>query len=332
MQKDERVVIDAHVHFGPSEAERLIKIMDANGIQRVVNVGTLEVYGIPFAEGMAVFKRTLGQRMAYFVSLDYEGLTEKQGKLLADEFEQRVEKGAQGLKVFKSLGLKSQDAEGRLIPVDDPRLDPIWERAGRLDVPVLIHTADPVAFFGPLNESNERWEELRTHPDWHFGKPDMPGHDALLAQRNRVIKRHPQTIFIGAHVGNYPENLAYVSACLDRYPNFYIDTSARLGELGRHPPTLVREFFTKYPERILFGSDLMMGWAKFEDRAPKTLADFAKFYNAHWAFFEDDKRKIKYPCYPIQGRWRINAVALPDTLLRKIYTRNAQKLIFKRSS
>jgi predicted TIM-barrel fold metal-dependent hydrolase len=270
--------------------------------------------------------------MAYFVSLDYERLTENKGRLLADTFEQRIEEGAQGLKVFKSLGLKSRDATGRLIPVDDPRLDPIWERAGQLNVPVLIHTADPVAFFGPFDESNERWEELRTHPDWHFGKPDIPGHDTLLAQRNRVIERHPDTTFIGAHVGNYPENLAYVAACLDRYPNFYIDTGARLGELGRHPPSLVREFFKKYQDRILFGSDLMMGWAKFEDRAPKTLLDFAKFYHAHWTFFEGQDRQIEYPCYPIQGKWHVNAVALPETVLRKFYTRNAQRLIFKRPS
>lgn len=330
MPKEKRVVIDAHVHFGPAEMERFVEIMDANGIQQVVNVGTLHAYGIPFDEGLAALTRRLGQRMVYFTALSFDDLTEKRGQQMADQLEQRVHKGAQGLKVFKSLGLTCRDAEGDRIPVDDPRLDPLWARAGQLDVPVLMHTGDPLAFFGPFNEKNERWEELRHHPDWHFGKPEFPEHDALLAERNRVIARHPDTTFIGAHLGNYAEDLGYLAACLDRYPNFYIDTSARLGELGRHPPEVVRNFFTAYQDRIHFGTDLMLGWDEFDDREPDALADVAEFYEAHWTFFESDARRIAYPGYPIQGAWYVDAVALPDSLLKKLYVDNARRLIFER--
>jgi predicted TIM-barrel fold metal-dependent hydrolase len=134
--------------------------------------------------------------------------------------------------MFKELGLRHKDAQGQLIPVDDARLDSLWAKAGELGVPVLIHTADPVAFFQPLDEENERWDELLLHPDWYFGGPEFPDHDTLLAQRNRVLERHPSTIFIGAHLGNYPEDLAYVDGCLDRYPNFFVDTTARIGEIA----------------------------------------------------------------------------------------------------
>jgi len=256
--------------------------------------------------------------------------------------------------------------------MDDQRLDPLWAKAGELGVPVLIHTADPLAFFQPLDENaasltenaasltenaasltenaaslteSERWEELHAHPDWHFGTPhllpldpspllpldpspaEFPDHDTLLAQRNRVIGRHPGMTFIGAHLGNYPENLAYVDACLERYPNFYVDTSARIGEFGRHPPEETRAFFLKHQDRVICGTDLVIGWDAFDDRARQDVAEFNHFYDDHWRFFETGDRKIKYPDFPIQGRWKVNAIGLPDDVLEKLYVRNAQRLI-----
>jgi predicted TIM-barrel fold metal-dependent hydrolase len=207
--------------------------------------------------------------------------------------------------------------------VDDPRLDPLWAKAGELGVPVLIHTADPVAFFQPLDENNERWEELQAHPDWHFGTPEFPDHDTLLAQCNRVIERHPNTTFIGAHLGNYPENLAYVDDCLERYPNFYVDTAARIGEFGRHPTEETRAFFLKHQDRVIFGTDLTLGWEAFEG---VDMADTKHFYDTHWRFFETAERQIDHP-FPIQGRWKVDAVGLPKEILEKLYFRNAQRLI-----
>jgi predicted TIM-barrel fold metal-dependent hydrolase len=210
--------------------------------------------------------------------------------------------------------------------VDDQRLDPVWAKAGELSVPVLIHTADPLAFFQPLDENNERWEELQAHPDWHFGTPEFPDRDTLLAQRNRVIERHPDTTFIGAHLGNYPENLAYMDACLDRYTNFYVDTAARIGEIGRHPPEETRAFFLKHQDRVIFGTDLVLGWDVFDDRAQQDVAEFNHFYDGHWRFFETSARHIDHP-FPIQGSWKVDAISLPDDVLEKLYVRNAQRLI-----
>lgn len=326
-----RSVIDAHVHISPNMTAQLVEIMEDNNLSRVVNLGILEILDIPFEEGMRAFRQRLGERMIYFPTPDFGDTSPGFGERMAEELERKVEVGAGGLKIFKELGLRHKDADGNLIPVDDPRLDSLWAGAGELGVPVLIHTADPVAFFQPLDEANgrwcnERWEELQLHPDWHFGRPEFPDHDTLLAQRNRVIERHPSTTFIGAHLGNYPENLAYVDACLERYPNFHVDTSARINEFGRHPMEEVRAFFVKHQDRILLGTDLVLGWDVLEPEADD-MAYFERFYAAHRRFFETDEPQIDHPFSPIQGRWKVDAVGLPDEVLEKLYVRNAQRLI-----
>jgi len=323
-------VIDVHVHFHPNMSEQVVQVMEVNNLIGVGNMGSLERLGIPFEEGIRQFRNTFGDRMAYFSTPDFNDVAPGFGQRMADILEHKVERGVRGLKIFKELGLVFKDAEGRLIPIDDARLDPLWAKAGALGVPVLIHTADPYAFFLPLMPDNERWDELHVHPDWHFGRPGFPDHDTLLEQRNRVIARHPNTTFIGAHLGNYPEQLDYVAGCLERYPNFYVDTSARLGEIGRHPAEDVRRFFVKCQDRVLFGTDWVLGWREFAagDAATTGLdGNFEDRYAAHWRFFETDDRGIEYPEYPSQGRWTVDAVDLPDEVLRKLYRENAQRLI-----
>src|SRR5262249_28753712 len=141
-----------------------------------------------------------------------------------------------------------------LLPVDTSRLDPLWAKAGELGVPVLIHVGDPLAFFQPVDEFNERIDELRRAPDWSFCGPEFPSFDDLIRGLENVIARHPTTTFIGAHVGCYAENLAYVGSMLDRFPNYYVDIAARIAELGRQPNT-ARRFILRYADRILFGTD-----------------------------------------------------------------------------
>src|SRR5262249_16713780 len=156
--------------------------------------------------------------------------------------------------------------------VDDKRLDPVWQMAGELHLPVLIHVADPVAFFDPLNNTNERWEELQAHPDWQFPSPPYPSFQAIMDPLPNLITLHPQTTFIGAPVGCHSENLGWVGNLLDRCPNFYVDISARISELGRQPYT-ARRFFLKYPDRFLFGID---------------TAASTKAYQVHYRFLETD--------------------------------------------
>jgi predicted TIM-barrel fold metal-dependent hydrolase len=321
-----RPAIDAHLHITPDKATMMLEIMDTNKLTHIVNVGTLEVCGWSFEDGMRIFRNVLGNRLAYFPTPDFSDTAPGFGERMADELERKVQAGACGLKIFKELGLRHKDAEGRTIPIDDPRLNPLWARAGELGVPVLIHTADPLAHFQPLNEDNERLEQLLRHPDWHYPSPEFTDHDTLLDQRNHVIELHPITTFIGAHLGNYAENLSYVDACLDRYSNLYVDTSARISTFGRHPTEQVREFFLKHQDRVLFGSDLILGWDTFADEEGD-VAQYTRFYDAHWRFFETDEEQIDYPESPLQGERKVNAISLPNEVLDKLYVQNAQRLI-----
>ena len=222
-------------------------------------------------------------------------------------------KGISGVKFFKSFGLKFRNAGGTLVSIDDPRFDPIWSKCGELGFPVLIHTADPAAFFEPIDNKNERYEELLRHPNWSFHGDEFPSRKKLLESRNKVIRRNPNTKFIGAHLGNNPEDLATVSSWLDELPNLHVEISSRIGELGRQPVT-ARKFFIKHQDRILFGTD--GPWP--EERL--------RYY---WRFLETEDEYFPYSEKQPQpqGLWFIYGVNLPDDVLRKIYCENAIQLV-----
>jgi predicted TIM-barrel fold metal-dependent hydrolase len=180
------------------------------------------------------------------------------------------------------LGLEYRDPAGELVLPDDPRLSDLWDAAGKLGVPALIHTADPTAFFKPLDRHSERWDELGAHPDWHFCGAAYPPFQQLIDALYQLIERHPRTNFITAHVGCYPENLGFVSDMLERYPNCYTDISARIAELGRAPYS-ARQWFLRYANRILFGTD-------FRPRAG--------MYRVHWRFLETADEYFAYDAPP----------------------------------
>ena len=266
-------------------------------------------------------------RFVVFASVDYDNWAADPqfGETEARRLRESAAAGARGLKIWKVLGLRARDAQGRLIPIDDPRLDPLWATAGELGLPVMIHVADPVAFFQPLDRHNERWEELHAHPDWHFfptrprghlDDPGFPSFAELMEQFANLLLRHPATTFIGAHVGCNAEDLDWVGRMLDACPNFYVDIAARLAELGRKPYS-TRDFFLRYQDRILFGTD-----------AP---AD-AGMYRLHYRFLETRDEYFPYGIgdRPGQGRWRIYGLGLPDDVLRKVYLDNARRVIFNR--
>jgi len=216
-----------------------------------------------------------------------------------------------------------------LLRVDDPRLDPIWHEAGVLGLPVVIHTADPVAFFQPPVPSNERYRELSVHPDWSFYGPQWPSFNDLIAQLRRIVEKHPETIFVGIHFGCYAENPEYVAKMLDELPNYRIDVAARVPEFGRHDAKKMRDLFIKYQDRILFGTDLGVGrhlMLGSGDETEPTEDDAEKFFDAHWRYFETAGRRIDHPT-PIQGDWKIDAIDLPLPVLEKVYYKNAEKLL-----
>jgi predicted TIM-barrel fold metal-dependent hydrolase len=251
-------------------------------------------------------------RFTVFTEPDWSRIDEPGfGEAIAAQIRDAVARGARGLKITKVLGLGVRYQAGPLVAVDDPRLDPLWTECGRLGIPVAIHTADPDAFFEPVDAANERWDELGEHPRWSFHGERFPPKKALLEARNRVFARHPGTTFIALHVANHPEDLDDVSAVLDFYPNVVVETGARHAELGRQPRR-ARAFFIKYQGRILFGTDF----------TPEEA-----MYRNWFRFLETDDEHFDYWHYPSQGRWRIYGLDLPRPVLEKVYAANAERVI-----
>ena len=243
----------------------------------------------------------------------------------AEELQRAKAAGASGLKILKTLGLylRENGKEGPLVKIDDPRFDPMWEAAGKLNLPVFIHTSDPDAFFTPTDRFNERWEELGNHPDWSFYGKDFPPKSDLLARRNRVIERHPKTTFVGLHVANHPENLDEVSSWLDKFPNLHVEIGARIGELGRQPRR-ARKFFVDYQDRIMFGTDATPNGKEVPQQDLKPV-----MFQAYFRFLETLDEYFDYAPSPTppQGRWKIYGIGLTDQILKKVYHNNAARLL-----
>jgi predicted TIM-barrel fold metal-dependent hydrolase len=316
-------VIDAHNHlgeeFGGSWYKRPVSeftdLLDAAHITHFVDLDG--GWGEHILEHrLDKFKAAIPDRYLVFGGVDWSEWPqhgEAFGEWAAGEFRRQIGRGAQGLKIWKNFGLQVRDQHNRLVPVDDARLIPLWETAAELRVPVLIHVADPVAFFDPLDQHNERWEELYAHLDWQFPSPPFPTFETILDQFAHLVARHPRATFIGAHVGCYAENLDWVSKLLDQCPNLYVDFAARIAELGRQPYS-ARRFFLKYADRIVFGTDL-----------PASV----DWYRLHYRFLETDDEYFNYDLKPIpsQGRWRIHGLHLPDDVLEKVYQLNARRIL-----
>ncbi|MFN3198024.1 MAG: amidohydrolase family protein [Bradymonadia bacterium] len=326
-------VIDVHVHTDPSRFAIALDILGANGVSRFVNLSGGPAGSAELARSLDAARDHEG-RVKICANVDWSRLESPNfGEMQAQRLTEAASAGAACLKISKALGLFVADptAPGKLLAVDDPRLDPIWAAAGRLGLPVMWHTGDPKAFFAPATPSNERWAELKVHPTWSFADPKYPRREALLAARDRVLARHRKTTFVGVHFANNSEDLDYVAQALTDHPNLYVDVAARLPEIGRHPPAKVKALFERFADRILFGTDLGLGrgimLGSTGTNRP-TMPDIDLFYHDHYRWFETATRQIPHPT-PIQGDWRIDGVALPSAVLHKVYYLNAMKLFWK---
>lgn len=322
-------VIDVHSHLSfrlkdsEEQLDAFVKVMDRNQIFLCVSLDAR--LGATLDQHQRYLWTKYANRFAVFVHIDWQGQGDQDdpatwdchrsgfARRVAHQLEQAKESGACGLKLFKRFGLSYRNPNGSLVEIDDPRWDPIWKKCAELGFPIIIHTADPAAFFLEIDATNERWEELHRHPEWSFPQDKFPSREALLAARNRVIVRHPQTTFIGAHGANNSEDLATVGEWLDQYPNLYVEFASRIGELGRQPYT-ARKFLLRYADRVLFGTDGPWPEARLHQ---------------YWRFFETFDEYFPYSEkeFPPQGFWNIHGVGLPDTVLKKIYHENALRLI-----
>lgn len=333
-----RPVIDSHVHIFPTMngLARTIEVFDRVGIGRFATKSA-GIVGTPKYSAHLAMQEIMGDRMRAFANLDYNGIDDPQyGQTQVKALEQMKADGIVGIKIFKNVGLSLRFADGSLMTPDDERLAPIFDACGRLGLIVAWHVADPVAFFEPPTPDNERYDELSIAESWSFYGKDYPSHDALIAARDRVLERHPQTTFLLIHLANYPEKIDYVDKLLDTHPNVFVDISARVPEIGRHPADQVRAFFVKHQDRILFGSDfissgdgsMQLGSVWHVPNEEPDVDSAVEFFVRHWRYFETNERQIDHPT-PIQGRWKVDAIGLPTSVLQKFYVTNAEKLIWE---
>ncbi|HUP45320.1 MAG TPA: amidohydrolase family protein [Thermoanaerobaculia bacterium] len=304
--------IDVHSHqrrdTTAENARQLVEAMDRINMAVMVNLSGGS--GEPLVQSIAALGGRHPKRFVTFANVDLRGIDEPGfGERAARQLEEDVKNGAAGLKIYKNLGMTLTDASGKRVPTDDPRLDPIWRKAGELGIPVLIHTGEPAAFWQPVDKHNERWLELTQFPARRRTDPQYVSFDQTMREQHNLFRRHPRTRFITAHLGWYGHDLAFLGKLLDELPNVYTELGAVLYELGRQPRT-ARAFLIRYQDRVLMGKDI---WNADEFatyfRVLETEDEYFDYYRKRHAF------------------WKMYGLGLADEVLKKIYYRNALKLI-----
>jgi predicted TIM-barrel fold metal-dependent hydrolase len=304
-------VIDIHSHHYNMPSQDLsgvITAMDSLNIGVLVNLSGGS--GAHLKGAIENIREHYPNRFLVFANVDFEGVgTPQWGERAAARLEADVRNGAAGLKIFKSLGLRYTDTEGKRIPVDDPRLDPVWEKCAELGIPVLIHSADPKSFWDPMDSNNERWLELKTRPRRKRSGTNPAPWNQIIEEQHRMFRKHPETIFINAHMGWYANDLGTLSRLMDEIPNMYVGIGAIIAELGRQPRA-AREFFIRYQDRILFGKD---SWVPSEFptyfRVLETADEYFPYHKKYHAF------------------WAMYGMDLPEEVLRKVYHQNALRIL-----
>lgn len=303
--------IDVHSHqfeMGTQDLSKLVADMDRLNLAIMVNLSGGS--GERLRKAIDNVKEHYPNRFAVFANVDFEGVGQPGwAEKAASQLEDDVKYGARGLKVYKSLGLRDRDINGDRIPVDDERLDPVWEKCAELGIPVLIHSADPKSFWDPMDSKNERWLELKTRPGRKRSDTDPAPWQQIIDEQHRMFKRHPDTKFINAHMGWYANNLGRLAELLDEIPNMYVGIGAIIAELGRQPRN-AKAFFIRYQDRILFGKD---SWQPEEFptyfRVLETEDEYFPYYKKYHAF------------------WAMYGLGLPEEVLKKVYFQNALGLI-----
>lgn len=313
--------VDVHNHLGRfhagewsvAEVDELLAVMDDCRVATVVNLDGC--WGAELALNLARYDHAHPGRFATFARLDWSDCqTPGWGQRMAVSVHESARRGAAGVKIWKDLGLRVRDENDRLVLLDDPRLNLVWEALAESGLPVLIHTADPVAFFRPLDAHNERLEELVQHPDWHVHGEPYPSFERLIDAFEATVAMHPEVTFIGAHVGCYAEDLAWVSRALQSYPNLNVEIGGRIAELGRQPRA-ARRLLMQHPTRVLLGTDV------FPPRR-EAYATYVRFLCT-----QDEYFPYSQSVPPETGRWAISALDLPADVLAAVLADNARRLI-----
>jgi len=317
-------VIDIHTHFGPLVIKDYENAYDTGKrveSLKAINIKLVCNHELLWEEDLDRLLRKIDGYQDFiltFASVDVSKLDEPDfDKYVERIFRDHKSKGVRGIKLWKNISLMMKDKSGKYIAIDDERLKPIWEASAKYDLPILIHVGDPMCFFTPPDEFNEYYDCLELFPEWSFYAPEFYRFEQLMEMQENMIANNPDTTFIIAHVGSCAENLGFVGGLLDKYKNMYIDIAARINELGRQPYT-ARKFFIDYQDRILFGTDY------FASCDPSDIYPYYfRFLETFDEYFDYQSEKDPIPL----GRWKIYGIGLEDSILEKIYYKNAQKLL-----
>ena len=303
--------IDIHSHqfnMANQDLSALIKDMDAMNEAIMINLSGGS--GDRIKGQIDNVNAHYPNRFGIFANVNFEGVGKPGwGDAAAKQLEEDVKSGAKGLKVYKSLGLRDKDTDGKRLAIDDPRLNPVWDKCGELGIPVLIHAADPKSFWDPMDADNERWLELKTKSGRNRSDSDPAPWQQIIDEQHRMFKNHPNTIFINAHMGWYANDLGTLGKLLDEIPNMYVGIAAVIAELGRQP-RFAHDFFVKYQDRILFGKD---SWV------PSEFPTYFRVLESADEYFPYHK---KYHAF-----WAMYGLDLPDEVLKKVYYKNALKIV-----
>lgn len=305
--------IDVHNHqfrMPDMDLNELITEMDQLNMAVMVNLsGRGRNSSDHLARGLENVKKNYPNRFIVFTNInlstiDEEGWSENTAKQIEEDYKL----GARGLKIYKSQGMDNKDKNGNRIPIDDPRIDPVWAKCGELGIPVLIHSADPAPFWEPMDEKNERWLELKLRPGRKRGAEDATW-EQIISEQHQLFEKHPGTKFINAHLGWYANDLGTLAELMEKYPNMYAEIGAVIAELGRQPK-FANQFITKYQDRIMFGKD---SWVPEEYhtyfRVLETEDEYFPYYKKYHAF------------------WSMYGLGLSEEVLKKLYYKNALKVI-----
>jgi predicted TIM-barrel fold metal-dependent hydrolase len=342
-------LLDAHTHVFPQYAELAVRTMDAAGVELAISLEWHDGFGETLVDHLRIFGRYPG-RFIVFGNVDFSRIGESGfGARAAEQLERDAGAGMAGLKIYKALGLEYRNPDGSFIRVSDHRLDPVWQKAGELGLPVLIHTADPVAFWQPVDDGNF-WSGVLygEYSWWSYYRKGYPSRDELLAERNDVIGRHPDTVFIAPHLGSRADSPQAAADDLDRLPNLYYDFSARIpvmGLPGRHAET-TRDLLIRYQDRILFGTDLifddtnvptgMQAQALYQpyelplngaEPEAKYVETSAAFLRSHVDFLTTSKIQTEPPFKRTTGAVSIQGVDLPAPVVDRICWQNAARIL-----
>ncbi len=306
-------VVDLHGHppalTSAEVVNRVGAAMDPLNIQVMVNASGTSGDRLKTALD-SVRASNYQNRFVMFTTLNLRDVAPGSGKKIAAQLEADIKAGAVGVgEISKSFGLTTRKADGTRLKLDDPELDPVWETAARLKIPMFIHVADPSEFFQPLDYQNERWLELALYPDRRYqDRSRFPSFEELMSERDRLFEKHPNVVWVLAHLGWHAQDLARLGRMFDRMPNLHSEVGAVLYDLGRQP-RFAREFFVKYQDRLLFGKD------SFQPDE----------YPYYWRVFETNDEYFDY-YRDYHAFWKLYGLALPDTVLRKLYYQNALKV------